>query len=319
MPKYPIGKEFFPYSLFTPPIKTPEAAGKMGEMMKPPRWIWNDRDISVKKESIGGYNGGTIEVFIMEPRNIKTENGLVYYHGGGFFFEGAGYHYHNAKQYILGTPCKVIFVQYRLAPKNPFPVPTEDCYNALLWTYENAGRLGIRREKIAVGGDSAGGCIAAAVTQMLRDRKTGIPIRFQLLIYPFVDMSLSSESNRKYTDTPMWNSTLSKKMAGGFFREGEKENYVYASPIEGKAEELPPAYIETAEFDCLHDDGINYAKKLRKAGIPVELNETRGTMHGFDIAEKAPTTKEAIRARTEYMKKMFGEKTNPEKPGAHKK
>lgn len=305
MSKYPIKKEFFPFSIFAPPIRTPEGAGKMGEMMKPPRWLWHDREISVRKETIGGYMGDPIEVFIMEPKNIRTENCLVYYHGGGFFFEGAGYHYKNAKQYILGTPCKVIFVQYRLAPKNPFPVPTEDSYNAILWTYENAGRLGISREKIAVGGDSAGGCLAAAVTQMSRDRKAGIKIKFQLLIYPFVDMSLNSESNRKYTDTPMWNSTLSRKMAGGFFKENDGKIHVYASPTEGNTKDLPPAYIETAEFDCLHDDGINYAKKLRESGIPVVLNETKGTMHGFDIAQKAPTTKTAICSRIKYMSMMF--------------
>lgn len=306
MSKYPIKKEFFPYSLFAPPIKTPEGAGRLGEMMKPPRWLRRDKEISVKRIAIRGYNGEPIEVLLMEPGNIKTENCLVYYHGGGFFFEGAGYHYKNAKEYALRTPCKVIFVQYRLAPKNPFPIPTEDSCCALLWTYKNAEKLGISKDKIAVGGDSAGGCLSAAVTQLLRDRKTGINIKFQLLIYPFVDMSLESESNRKYTDTPMWNSTLSRKMAGGFYRDDSKLSYCYASPIEGNTDGLPPAYIETAEFDCLHDDGINYAAKLRKSGVPVVINETKGTMHGFDIVQNAPSTKAAIRARIRYMRGMFG-------------
>jgi len=104
----------------------------------------------------------------------------------------------------------------------------------------------------------------------------------------------------------MWNSSLSKYMAGGYLQGSDIENYVYASPIEGDCSGLPPAYIETAEFDCLHDDGINYGRKLAEAGVPVELNETRGTMHGFDIVQKAPTTRAAVAARIEYMKKMFG-------------
>ena len=305
MSKYPISKEFFPYTLLTPPIKTPEEAGKMGEMMKPPKWLWKDKEMSVHRETIGGYLSEPIEVFVMEPRDIETDNCLVYYHGGGFFFEASGSHYKNAKAYALNVPCKVLFVQYRLAPKHPFPIPVEDCYEALKWAYENSEKLGISREKIALGGDSAGGCLTAAVAQMVRDRNLGIDILFQLLVYPFVDQSMSSESNQRFMDTPVWNSTLSKLMVGGYVQNPNVENYVYASPIEGSCENLPKAYIETAEFDCLHDDGIHYAEKLRDAGIEVEVNETKGTMHGFDIAQKAPTTQAAVAARIEYMRRMF--------------
>ncbi len=305
MAKYPIKKEFFPFSLLTPPIKSPESAGKMGEMMKPPKWLWQDKEISVRRELVSGYRGEKIEVFVMEPKAIETDNCLVYYHGGGFFFEGAGYHYRNAKAYALKVPCKVLFVQYRLAPKHPFPIPAEDSYEALKWAYESAETHGISRDKIAIGGDSAGGCLAAAVSMMARDRGLGVKIPFQLLIYPFVDQSMDSESNRKYTDTPMWNSRLSLQMAGGYVQDPGVENFVYASPIEGSCDGLPEAYIETAEFDCLHDDGINYCAKLRSAGIAVELNETEGTMHGFDIAQRALTTKAAVAARIDYMRRKF--------------
>ena len=83
-------------------------------------------------------------------------------------------------------------------------------------------------------------------------------------------------------------------------------NYVYYSPVEAESfEGLPPAYVETAEFDCLHDDGILYAEKLHKAGVEVTLNETKGTMHGFDIVQKAQTTKAALAARIEFMKRVL--------------
>ncbi len=83
-------------------------------------------------------------------------------------------------------------------------------------------------------------------------------------------------------------------------------NFVYYSPVEAESfEGLPPAYIETAEFDCLHDDGILYAEKLREAGAEVTLNETKGTMHGFDVVQNADTTKAALSARIEFMKKYF--------------
>ena len=88
--------------------------------------------------------------------------------------------------------------------------------------------------------------------------------------------------------------------------DSSRPDYVYYSPVEaGSFEGLPPAYIETAEFDCLHDDGILYAEKLREAGIRVELNETKDTMHGFDIMQKAETTKAALAARIEFMKRTF--------------
>ncbi len=300
MGKYPIKKEFFPFNILVPPIKDIESAGKLGKMMKPPKWLWKDKEISVERKTVSGCNGEPIEVFVMKPEALKTDNCLVYFHGGGFVFEGAGYHYRNAKAYALGVPCKVIFVQYRLSPQFSYSVQAEDCYEALKWTYCNAKALEINKEKIAVGGDSAGACLAAAVAQMARDRELDIKIKFQLLLYPFLDPSMDSDSNRRFTDTPMWNSTLSKKVALPV------ENvHPYASPMAVSVKELPQAYIETAEFDCLHDDGINYANKLTSENIPVTLNETKGTMHGFDIAWKAPTAKEAVKSRITYMHKAF--------------
>jgi len=306
--KYPINKEFSPYSRMTPPIQNAKMAGWMGSKMKPPRWVQKNRDceVSIKKENIKSYDGAEISVVVIDPYGLEEVSPcLVYYHGGGFFFEGAGYHYKLAKQYALECECRVIFVQYRLAPKNPHPTPAEDCYAALRWTFENAERLKIDQEKIAVGGDSAGGALAAAVCQMARDRGTDIPL-FQLLVYPVTDRRMNYDSCRKYTDTPMWNAKLSVKMWQGYVQDENAPDIAYASPMEAQSfENLPSAYVETAEFDCLHDEGIAYAEALRKADVSVELNETRGTMHGFDIVQKAETTKAALAARIAFMKKVF--------------
>lgn len=304
MSKYPISKEFKSYSNFTPPILGPKMAGWMGSMMKPPKWFHTDDEMTVTKKWISGYRGEEIAVDVVEPKGVETDNCLVLYHGGGFFFAAAEYHYQLAKAYAVETPCKVILVDYRLAPKYPFPIPGEDCYAALLWTMENAEILGISKEKIAVGGDSAGGCLAAAVSMMARDR-IGFKPRFQLLVYPYTDQRMDSDSNRRFTDTPMWNSRLSKIMLGGYITN-EVADIAYVSPIEADEHtNLPTAYIETAEFDCLHDDGIGYAEKLRNAGVAVEVNETKGTMHGFDIAQDAPTTKAAIKKRIDFMRRHF--------------
>jgi len=105
----------------------------------------------------------------------------------------------------------------------------------------------------------------------------------------------------------MWNAKLSVKMWEGYVQNENAPDIVYVSPMEAeRLDSLPSAYVETAEFDCLHDEGLAYANALRDAGVDVTLNETRGTMHGFDIVEKAPTTTAAVRARLEFMKEHFG-------------
>lgn len=304
--KYTINKEFFPYYYFTPPFGNTKVAGWLGSMMRTPRWIWHDKEIKVRKEQIKGYQNADIDILIFEPRSASVILPcLVYYHGGGFMTEGSGYHFKLIKEYVLKTPCKVVFARYRLVPKNPHPIPVEDAYAGLCWTFENAERLNIDRKRIAVGGDSAGGTLSAAVCHMARDRGTDIPY-FQLLIYPATDRRMETESNEKYTDTPMWNSNLSRKMWPSYITNSECEDIIYASPMEAEHfDGLPQAYIETAEFDCLHDEGIAYAQALKGAGVDVEINETKGTMHGFDIALNAPTTKAAVEARIQYMQKRF--------------
>ena len=308
MAKYPINKEFFSFSRIAPPIRNAQIAGWMGSKMKPPKWVArnSDKEVFIQKEKAESYDGSEFSIYVIVPYGLEERSPcLVYYHGGGFFFEGAGYHYKLAKQYALECECRVVFVQYRLAPKNPHPIPAEDCYAALRWTFENAQRLRIDASQIAVGGDSAGGALAAAVCRMARDRGTDLPC-FQLLVYPVTDRRMNYESCRRYTDTPMWNAKLSAKMWEGYVQDENAPDIAYASPMEGESfSGLPTAYVETAEFDCLHDEAIVYAKALLSAGVDVTLNETHGTMHGFDIVEDAPTTKAAISARILFMKKQF--------------
>ena len=305
---YRINKEFFPFSHLSPPIQNARIAGWMGSKMRPPRWVCKNKDrrLDVFKEEILSWDGSALSLFVLAPGGLKGDAPcLVYYHGGGFFFEGAGYHYRLAGQYALECACRVVFVQYRLAPKNPHPTPVRDCYAALSWVFEQAERLHVNKEKIAVGGDSAGGALAAAVCQMARDQKKDLPI-FQLLVYPVTDRRMQYDSCRRYTHTPMWNARLSKKMWQGYLPGDRVIDPSYASPMEaGDFGGLPPAYLETAEFDCLHDEGLAYADALQKAGVAVTINETKGTMHGFDIVKGAPTTRASVKRRIKFMKEQF--------------
>lgn len=303
--KYPINKEFFPYSMFTPPISDKFTAfARMG--MKVPGFFRKDKEAEVISRFIPGYKGQEIELFAIKPRNV---NGLlpcfIDIHGGGFVLDAGPSHYYMALQYAKGASCIVVFVRYRLAPSYKFPVPQEDCYAAYKWVVENAIELGIDSEHIGIGGDSAGGALAVNVCMMIRDREE-LPLpKYQLLIYPWLDGRNTSESYKKYTDTPMWNSELSRRV-GPMTRESENEiPKEYSSPVEADSfKNLPEAYIEVAEFDCLHDDGVYYAELLKKEGIEVEFHETRGTMHGFDTKYTAPTSKMMVEKRIQYIRKM---------------
>ena len=302
--KYKIRKELFPFSVFTPLVINGKLLNRLSRYIKPTRRFFRDEACTASSAKIRSYDGADLTAFILTPTGSESSAPcLVYYHGGGFFFGGALHHYRVAKRYATQTPCKLIFVQYRLAPEHPYPTPVEDCYAALRWTFENADFLGIDKKRIAVGGDSAGGALAAAVCQMARDRGTDAPC-FQMLIYPVTDRRMQTESQRIFTDTPMWNARLSKKMWRIYLQDASA--FPYASPMEASVfSDLPPAYVETAEFDCLRDEGADYAEALHTAGVATELNEIKGVMHGFDIARNAPITKSSIAGRIEYMQNFF--------------
>ena len=306
MKKYPIDKEFFPFSHFTPPISKKFLAMAVPHM-KTPGYIYKDKRLDVSRHEAESFDGEKIECFVMSPKGSGENSAcLIYIHGGGFVLPAAGYHYKNAMRYAKEADCKVVFINYRLAPKHQHPVFFEDCYAAMCWVYDNAEKLGVDVGRIGIGGDSAGATLAVGVCMMARDRDHPIRFAFQMLPYPYLDARGSSGSCKKFTDTPMWNSSLSNRIAPMTNADKSRPDYVYYSPVEAECfEGLPPAYIETAEFDCLHDDGILYAEKLGEAGVDVVLNETKGTMHGFDIVQRAKTTQKVLAERIAFMKKCF--------------
>ena len=256
---------------------------------------------------IPGHQGGLIGLTIIEPKDIGAQAPcLLFLHGGAFVLQAAPHHLDLADAYALQTPCKVILVDYRLAPKHPFPVGLEDAWAALEWTFHNAGDLGIDPGRLAIGGDSAGGALAAALCQMARDRR-GPSIRFQMLVYPVTDARQTSASMREFTDTPVWNAGLTRRMWELYLRDGDQGMRAWASPLEAASlAGLPDSYVEVAEFDCLRDEGIQYAEALGQAGCRVELNRTSGTVHGFEVAWKSRLTTDSITRRVAALRQAFG-------------
>ena len=307
--KYPISREFFPFNLFAPPMS--EGFVRLAQKgMKEPRFFRRDPNLKVETHIVP-VPGGEITVDMISPVGIASPAPcLVCYHGGGFVFRASDSHYRHAMTYAREGGCRVAFVQYRLAPEHPFPTPQEDACAALCWVHEHAQELGIDAERIAVGGDSAGGMLAVVACMMARDRGHAVHPACQLLVYPWLDGRGDSESCQRFTDTPMWNSSLSGKVGPIINPEPENTPLPYRSPVEADSlAGMPPVYIEVAEFDCLHDDGVLYAQLLARQGIASELHEVPGAMHGFDTVVKATTTQRMLSLRSAFLRKHL-HKTN---------
>ena len=208
---------------------------------------------------------------------------LVFFHGGAFVAGDLETEDARCAEITRRTGFLTVSVDYRLAPEHPFPAGFTDCVDAVAWTAANAGELRIDPLRIAVGGASAGGALAAAVCLAARDRN-GPPIMLQLLLYPVIDDSLSTPSMNAFTATPGWNRPNSVHMWRHYLRGCEHVS-PYAAPWRAAdLRGLPPAYVLTAEFDPLRDEGIRYAARLLDADVSTELHQFPGTFHGFDAA-----------------------------------
>jgi acetyl esterase len=255
--------------------------------------------------SSGNYS---VPIWIIRPEKLRSPApALVYYHGGAFVMKPAPQHFENALRYAREADCLVIFVEYRLAPKYPFPAGFDDCHAALRWAISNAQTLGIDKERLVVGGDSAGGGLAAGVAQRAW-QEDGISLRGQLLIYPCVDLLCTRPSMAAYANVPPFKGASAGSIAKTYLGQPASAGMPrYASPINGDVSGLAPAYVETPEFDLLHDQGSAYAHALLDKGVPVELNEIKGGVHGFDLlAASSSVSKNAMQRRIEFLRRVFG-------------
>jgi acetyl esterase/lipase len=244
--------------------------------------------VRLEDRKIAGPVGAPpIPVRIYQPRSGSRPRALlVYLHGGAFCVGNLETEHARCLQICGDLGCSVVSVDYRLAPENPFPAGVEDCYAALVWAASHAAELGADPSRVAIGGGSAGGGLAAAVALMARDR--GAPrLAFQLLIYPVLDDRLATPSMRAFTDTPIWDRANSVHMWRHYLG-ASSEASPYAAPARAAdLSGLAPAYVMTAEFDPLRDEGIEYAMRLMQAGVPTELHNYPGAFHGFDIVGAA--------------------------------
>jgi acetyl esterase len=238
-----------------------------------------------------------VPVRVYAPANQEGPlPGLLYIHGGGFILGNITMFDGDAKRIAAEVGAVVVSVEYRLAPENPFPAGLDDCYAALVWTAKSAVELGIDPARLAVGGDSAGGGLSAAVALLARDRG-GPELCFQYLGIPELDDRLDTPSMQAYHDTPLWHRPAAEfswdSYLGGPGIRGTEGVSPYAAPARmADLSGLPPTFINVCQFDPLRDEGIAYAQRLAQANVPTELVLYPGTFHGSGmIAQAAVTTR----------------------------
>jgi acetyl esterase/lipase len=232
------------------------------------------------------------DVAVRTYRPHKAQGAVVWLRGGGFVMGDLDSEHHAATR-IAGSSCAVVIsVDYRRAPEHRFPAALDDAYAVLAWAVGHAAELGIDPDRIAVGGHSAGAGLAAAVALRARDQQ-GPPIRFQLLNQPALDDRQETWSQRNFTDTP-WSDRDTLTAVWRHYL-GSAPATPYAAPARAtRLSGLPPAYVATAEFDPVRDEGICYALRLLQAGVPVELHQWPGTFHGSQFIRSADVSQRQI-------------------------
>lgn len=231
---------------------------------------------------------GAIGLRLYRPAGSQASQalpGLVYFHGGGWVICDLDTHDQICRRLCNASGCAVVSVDYRLAPEHKFPAAVDDCFAATCWVADHAATLGINADRLAVGGDSAGGNLSAVVSLMARD--AGVPkIRHQLLFCPATDMGGDTGS----FDTNGEGYFLTKALMQWFFDHylnGEQDVANWrASPLRAASHaELPSASVFVIGFDPLRDEGVAYAERLRQAGVAVELVRFDDQIHDFPLMD----------------------------------
>jgi len=230
---------------------------------------------------------------------------LVYFHGGGWVLgdlDGVDW---VCRSIAVATECAVFSVDYRLAPENKFPTPVEDCYHVTKWIVENASTQGVNPNRVAVGGDSAGGNLAAAVCLIARDRG-GPSLAYQLLIYPITNYAFNTQSYKECANGYYLTTEDMKWFWNHYLREQTDGSNPYASPLgANNLGRLPPALVITAGFDPLRDEGEAYGARLQRAGVSTRIIRYDSMVHGFLDFPDLKQTRQAIDETAFELRKAF--------------
>jgi acetyl esterase/lipase len=256
--------------------------------------------VSSEDQFASGSEGRpAVRVRVYRPTQQPSKLPALYWiHGGGYVMGDIEQDDRLMKQLVKRIGCVTVSVDYRLAPEHPFPEPVEDCYAGLKWLFAHANELGVERSRIAIGGASGGGGLAAGLALLARDRGE-VRIAFQLLIYPMIDDRNVTPASYAITDPRMWNRESNRLGWRAYL--GRDGGGADVSPYAAAAratdlKNLPPAYIPVGALDLFVDENIEYAQRLIQAGVPTELHVYPGAFHGFDLFAPSATVSKQFKA-----------------------
>lgn len=267
-------------------------------------------DIAVSERFVPGPEGAPdVRVLVYLPTSVQGPlPALLWIHGGGYVIGSADGEDLGVKSIVSAVRCTAVSVDYRLAPETPHPGPVEDCYAALLWLSTHAGELGVDPTRIAIGGGSAGGGLAAALGLLTRDRGE-VPLAFQLLIYPMLDdRTVTMTDPHPYTGEFIW--TAQANRFGWRALLGQEPGGPDISPYAAAARAeslvgLPATFISVGALDLFLEEDLEYARRLIRAGVPTELHVYPGAYHGFNMVADAQVSQVAARDQLAALKRAF--------------
>ena len=230
-------------------------------------------------DDVRDIDAGGIPARLYRPQSQQNLGLLVYFHGGGWVIGDLNTHDAICRSLAVRMGHAVLSVDYRMGPEHRFPAAVEDALCSVRWAYENAATLGVNPDRIAVGGDSAGGNLAAIVAQ-----QRPVPLVFQLLIYPATDMTQSMPSHQENAAGPVLTAEAMQWFIGHYMSPDADKKDPLASPYFAPDELLrgtPPALVITAEHDPLRDEGEAYGRRLIENGTPASIMRYYGMYHGF--------------------------------------
>jgi acetyl esterase len=273
-----------PYEALTPTEARALFLAGREVLSSPPQRVAEIRELSAPRAS-----GGAIPARLYRPfGTIGTAMlpGLVFFHGGGWVIGDLESHDPLCRHLANASGCAVVSVDYRLAPEHKFPAAVEDCLLATEWVAETGSSLGIDSDRLAVGGDSAGGNLAAVTSLLARDRGAP-PLRYQLLLYPPVDCTGNHQSHSRFAEGYLLTRATMRWFSEQYLRGPEDAATWRASPLHAADfAGLPPAFVLTAGFDPLCDEGFAYAERLREHGVAVHHRHVADQIHGFLLMSK---------------------------------
>ena len=255
---------------------------------------------------ITARDGTALRARLLAPSSDAGLPVLLFLHGGGFTIGSIDTHDTLCRMLAKLSGAAVLTLEYRLAPEHRFPTAVNDAWDALQWLAgEGARTLGLDATRIAVGGDSAGGTLAAVSAIQARD--AGLPLALQLLIYPGTTAHQDTPSHATHADDPMIDKAQIDWFFGQYIDESQREDWRFAPLLADDVEGVAPAWLGLAECDPLVDEGVLYADKLRAAGVPVDLEIYRGVVHGFvQMGRALPEARRFHQDAAQALRQAFG-------------